>query len=499
MDPAFYALSLLRRRKFDKAIETSTTLLDRNPYDQQVWWIKARALTNKNWIDDTEMEEEGVAEVLLDENAVAAVPRPGTSLRRPASTAGRTGNRPISNAGGRPVSGFVRPGSQSQRTTSRAGVDAAFQGSRPGTSRPVTSSGRFVRLGTASLKSEPGGPFINAERLDLKKYAQRQPLAKVLCDYILYHDHNPRRALELCAEATEVSKYGDWWWKARLAKCYYQLGLYRDAEKQFKSALKHGDHVVVLLELAKVYYKLDQPLTAKDIFEKHAEKNTVDMHLTLGIARTYEQLNEPEKAAVYFKRVLEKDATSAEAIACLASNAFYEDQPEVALRLYRRLLHMGVNNSELWNNLGLCCFYASQYDTALSCFERSLTLASDDTMGDIWYNIGQVAIGIGDLGLAYQAFKVSISIDPNHAESFNNLAILELRKGNIDVARNNFATAATAAPYMHEAHYNGALLAYKLGEFQDSFNLCNKALEAFPDHAESLELRKQLKLHFNVF
>lgn len=500
MDPAFYALSLLRRRKFDKAIETSTTLLERNPYDQQIWWIKARALTTKNWIDDTEMEEEGVAEVLLDEHATAAMPRPGTSLNRPLNTATRSGpgaNRPMSNSG-RPISGFVRPGSQ--RVTSRSGpVDAAFQGNRPGTSRPVTSSGRFVRLGTASMRSEAGGPFINAEKLDLKKYAQRQPLAKVLCDYILYHDHNPRRALELCAEATEVCKYDDWWWKARLAKCYYQLGLYRDAEKQFKSALKHGEHVDVVLELSKVYYKLDQPLTAKDMFERCAEKNKVDTHFLLGIARTYEMLNDSEHAATYFKKVLAMDATCAEAIACLASNAFYDDQPEVALRLYRRLLQMGINNTELWNNIGLCCFYASQYDTALSCFERALSMASDDSMADVWYNVGQVAIGIGDLGLAYQAFKIAISIDANHAESFNNLAILELRKGNLELARNNFATAARAAPYMHEALYNSALLAYKVGEFQEAFLQCNKALEAYPDHAESLELRKQLKQHFNVF
>ena len=43
-----------------------------------------------------------------------------------------------------------------------------------------------------------------------------------------------------------------------------------------------------------------------------------------------------------------------------------------------------------------------------------------------------MAIGIGDLGLAYQSFKISVSVDGNHAESFNNLGVLELRKGNID-------------------------------------------------------------------
>ena len=35
---------------------------------------------------------------------------------------------------------------------------------------------------------------------------------------------------------------------------------------------------------------------------------------------------------------------------------------------------------------------------------------------------------VGDLGLAYQAFKIAISVDPNHAESYNNIGVLELRK-----------------------------------------------------------------------
>ena len=53
---------------------------------------------------------------------------------------------------------------------------------------------------------------------------------------------------------------------------------------------------------------------------------------------------------------------------------------------------MGVYNTELFNNLGLCCFYAQQYDMTLNCFERALSLATDENMADVWYNIGQVAL-----------------------------------------------------------------------------------------------------------
>ena len=75
MDPAYLALSRFRRRKFDSCIDLCTTLLDKNPRDLQMWCLKVKALTAKNWIDDTELEEEGIAEILLDEIAVNQMPR----------------------------------------------------------------------------------------------------------------------------------------------------------------------------------------------------------------------------------------------------------------------------------------------------------------------------------------------------------------------------------------------------------------------------------------
>ena len=49
---------------------------------------------------------------------------------------------------------------------------------------------------------------------------------------------------------------------------YCRLGLYRDAEKQLKSALRDEEIVDTYLYLCKVYVKLDQPLTAIEVFLK---------------------------------------------------------------------------------------------------------------------------------------------------------------------------------------------------------------------------------------
>ena len=501
LDPVFHAMQKLRQQKYEECIAACSELLATNPYDQAVWYLKARALTLSVWVDDTDFEEEGAADVLLDENATAALPRPGTSLSRPTTNAGigvpGQGMRPVS-ASGRPLSGFARPGTGSARPDSKGGVAGALQGARPGTSRPLTALGRLVRLGTASMLGEAGGPFIAVDRLNLKNYANHPELSKVLFDYILYYDHNPRKALELANYATQAAQFEDWWWKERLGKCYYMLGLFREAEKQFASSIKNQPMVVSHLELAKVALRLDQPKSALEIYKKACAAFPSDASVMLGIARVHEALNEQAPAVAQYKKVLSLDPSNVEAIACLAANHFYSDQPELALRFYRRLLQVGVSTPELWSNLGICCFYASQYDMALSCLDRALSLASDNSMADVWYNIGQVAIGIGDLGLAYQAFKISISVDSSHAESYANLGVLELRKGNVDAARSNFRTVQEMAPHMFEPFFNGALLAYKLGDFQESFELATKALALCEGHHDSLELLRQLKNHFTM-
>lgn len=43
--------------------------------EQAIWIVKCKALTKQNYIDDIEMDEESVAEMIMDENALASMPR----------------------------------------------------------------------------------------------------------------------------------------------------------------------------------------------------------------------------------------------------------------------------------------------------------------------------------------------------------------------------------------------------------------------------------------
>ena len=55
---------------------------------QGAWMLKMHALTEQLYVDEVDIDEEGIAETLMDSNAIANVPRPGTSLKQPSTGSG---------------------------------------------------------------------------------------------------------------------------------------------------------------------------------------------------------------------------------------------------------------------------------------------------------------------------------------------------------------------------------------------------------------------------
>ena len=85
-----------------------------------------------------------------------------------------------------------------------------------------------------------------------------------------------------------------------------------------------------------------------------------------------------------------------------------------------------------------------------------------------------------------------MSVDANHAESYNNLGVLELKRGSFEQARSNFQVAERLAPHLHEPKYNSALIAFDAGDYEESVEMVNSSLETFPEHQDSKDLLQQL-------
>ena len=488
------ALSRFRRNKFDDCIILCDQILKINSDDLASQLLKTHAIRRKNYIDDLEFDEEGIGEILLEDHKVSNIARPGTSIMIQNTSKGVSPLiRPVTSSG-RPLSGVVRPQSGINRLNTASNALLRQQtGYRAGTSRTTTAGGRHLRIATASLKSLNSSPSLDINDIIPKNIVKKPSLAKAVADYLFYVDKNLKKLLEICTEAMSQSGHTDWWWEYIQGKTYYKLGMLSDSERQLLSASRlYNLGANVVLQLSNLYLKMDQPLKSLEILAKASADNPGEIYYTIYQARIQEMMNEYDKSIALYKSVLYLDNCNFEAIACIGSNHFYTDHPEISLKFYKRLFELGIQSAEIWNNLGLCAYYSGQYDFCLSCFERALTVADDKTASEIWYNISHVAIGLGDLPLAYQSLKIAISYNGGHFESLNNLGVLEIKKGNLSQAKSNYLLACKNTDFSFESYYNYAVLNYKNRDLEESLKYLNKSLIIYPNHFESKELKKTI-------
>ncbi|TMS39129.1 hypothetical protein L596_005702 [Steinernema carpocapsae] len=362
------------------------------------------------------------------------------------------------------------------------------------TARAITSStARTVRLGTASMVTQPDGPFVNLARLNIEKYASDPNLNRQLFEYVFYQEGDMKVAHQIAATATKTAEFNNWYWKNALGKCYFRLGMMKEAEQQFTSSLKNFQVVETFAYLAKIFTRLDQPIKAISKYLDGLTAFPNDITLLVGLARIQERIGRIDDSIETYKTILKKEPNNVEATACIGTHYFYNDNPEVALKFYRRILQMGVYSAEIYMNIGLCCFYCLQMDMSIGCIEKAHKMADDDNSADIWYNTGHIAMAIGDLVMAIRCFKLAIAADSEHAESLCNLGGLRLREGKPDEAKTLFLSAAAKGPHLFEPSYNLALMYYQSGQFSESRKYVEKALYLFPTHASSLALHKNIK------
>ena len=95
-------------------------------------------------------------------------------------------------------------------------------------------------------------------------------------------------------------------------------------------------------------------------------------------------------------------------------------------------------------------------------------------------------------------FRLALVSNNSHCEAFNNLGVLEMRRGNAETSRALFNSAASSGPHLFEPNYNLASLASRTGDLQTSYVVVKKSLATFPLHFESNELLSRLNSYFSL-
>lgn len=428
MDRYYEAISLFRRKNYEKCVKVCNTLLqigqenntqiftedNRQINDslllkkkikgnndspvwmiEGVWQLKIRALTQRIYIDDLETNDNGEENEEFEFERLATAARPGTSIKtafQPRPSTGllagslRTGRKGTITAGnGRPMSGMLRPGT----TSSRPGTSLGRPMSRCGTARRVrmTSAAAF---GIGDKTSS----FFQAARLNPTVYAERPTITRSIFLFLYYHEGDIDKAYTLCDAVEKVNKGKiDWWWEQQFGRCLLFLNKPRKAEEYLQKSVDSFGHPESIILLSKVFVKLEQPLEGLKLLDKFLTTNPNDVCLLIHKGRILEQMEKILESVAIYRTITQLDPINPEALACIAVNHFYNNQPELSLLYFRRILSLGAHSAEVYCNIGLCCLYGGQIDLVLPCFQRAIHMSyTNDQRADIWYNFSFVAL-----------------------------------------------------------------------------------------------------------
>ena len=122
--------------------------------------------------------------------------------------------------------------------------------------------------------------------------------------------------------------------------------------------------------------------------------------------------------------------------------ALAADDREAAMGCYREALALPLETRLSLGarlNLAALLMQQNELEEAIQLTTTACQRAPEVALA--WYNLGLMERRRGDLLAAINAYERSISLDPSHAESHQNLAVARLMGGDIDGARSGFRKA----------------------------------------------------------
>ena len=388
-------------KSYDKAEKTAEEVIKETGENTLAWAIKLVSLTEESRIIDEDLSDMTIGEELFSENEMQKDARPGTSLKTPNTKDGTfnyNGPSVRPQTGSRPLSGYSRPGTSTRPGTGTNRLDTGRLNT--GISRPLTNQGRRLKTGQVG---DPNGPFLNLSRLNFKEFAENQNLAKVLFEHISIVLGEYRQGLNFTEIAQSHASSKDNVWKYYQSLACLRLGMVRRAEEFGTEFVRENSLPCGALLLSSIYKRLDQPLAARQALKVGIENNPDNLLLMANFARLEEARGSFDEAEKIFDKMLSIDPINQEALCVLAASKYYKDEPMACLSLYRRALQTGHACAALYNNLALASIATGQVDLGFRCFTKALQEStSDDELEQIWYNIGNTCIFIGEFQLAQQ-------------------------------------------------------------------------------------------------
>jgi len=274
-----------------------------------------------------------------------------------------------------------------------------------------------------------------------------------------------------------------------LESCGYD----KDAESEYHASLSANPaYGPAMANLGGIYYKQNNPTTAKSWFEKAIEADAAHAgaaFANLG-AILYNQGKQTGDRATYnqaisnLRRALAIDAYDVKAYSILAL-VYYTiaENDKSKLDLAQLVCHQaqtdiegGKDYAPIWNTLGLIQLRKKNPSMALKQFEQAVAL--DPKYIDAHLNIGAIGLSTRQYEKAAAAFAAVLKLDPKNFDAAMGMGVAQRGLKKIDDAESWYNKASEIDPKRCDVQYNLGVLYQDYKSDPANANL-NKAKDLF--------------------
>jgi tetratricopeptide (TPR) repeat protein/serine/threonine protein kinase len=229
------------------------------------------------------------------------------------------------------------------------------------------------------------------------------------------------------------------------ALAYFRLQDYDNANNDLNSALALGTE-------NDVTYKL-----LGDIAFQQEDYDSAIMNYTQSLdlvysngtlytrARTYSSNGDYESAIADLQTILENDDSYDIAYFQLGLNYYFNNEIETALDNFLVYLDRQPNDSSGQYYVGLMYYVLEDYERAIEYLNQSIETCTEDCHFH-YVQRGLAYYRLGDYARARRDFERSLDVNPNYADAYNGLGLVDYKEGDLASAIENYTSAIELAP-----------------------------------------------------
>ena len=158
-----------------------------------------------------------------------------------------------------------------------------------------------------------------------------------------------------------------------------------------------------------------------------------------------------------------------------------QGQLKEALSGVSRILEELPNSNILLNISGICYDGLMKFDAAINNYLNALSVSPDNA--ETYYNLANTLKNRGDLKTAIDCYNQALKIKPDSAHAYNNIGHCFFETGKLKAAISSFKQALLIKPEFTEVHSNLGQVLFVEGHLTSALESYNKALLLEPNHA----------------